>query len=231
MENSLIKLLNKFDILLSKDKIEKLEILKKETISANEFVNLTSISETEFDLKMIIDCLIFINEMPKEEFSIIDVGSGAGFPGLVVAICLDNAHVTCLEATNKKCQHISKMIKLLNLNNVTVVNKRAEDFVIDKREAYDFAIARGLKSLNILVELLAGFVKTNGDIIALKSLNYLNEINECQNAFKKLNLKLSNVLKYDLDVDSFRAVLFIKKFKKTSNKYPRQYKDILKKPL
>lgn len=232
MENNLKNILNLHDIHLSDEQIEKLILLKKETLSANKLFNITSIEdEYEFNIKMILDCLIFKDIFNKETFSIVDVGSGGGFPGLVLAIVFPHANVLCLDATRKKCIHIANMANKLQLSNVSVVCQRVEDFAINNREKFDYAIARALKSINILVELLTPLVKVDGNVIMMKSINYENELDLAKNGIKKLNLKLENVYKYDLDNNNFRSVLLFKKTKETLKKYPRRYDVIIKTPL
>ena len=232
MENNLKNILDLHNIHLSDEQIEKLILLKKETLAANKLFNITSIEDDyEFDIKMILDCLIFKDIFKKESFSLVDVGSGGGFPGLVLAIVFPHANILCLDATRKKCKHIVNMANKLQLSNVDVVCQRVEDFAINNREKYDFAIARALKSINILVELLTPLVKVDGSVIMMKSINYENELALAKNGIKKLYLKLDNIYKYDLDDNNFRSVLLFKKTKETLKKYPRRYDVIIKTPL
>ncbi len=224
-------LLESHNIFLSDEQINKLLILKEETLLANKSFNLTSISSEEFAIKMILDCLIFINSFKDENLSLIDVGSGAGFPGLVLAICLPNYKITCLDSTKKKCNHILYMINKLGLDNVEVVNARVETYAKSHFEKFDIAIARALKSLNILVELLTPLIKVNGQVIAMKSINFENELKDAKNGIKKLFLKLENIETYNLDDNSKRAILYFNKLKSTPKKYPRLYDQIIKRPL
>lgn len=214
--------------------VQKLNILTKLTLSANEKFNLTAIKTVEdFLEKMIFDSSLGIKD--RDELSdkkILDFGSGAGFPGLVISILFPDARVFLLEATTKKTNHLLGVVKKLDLKNVTVVNARGEEYVTNQREAFDIVIARAVAPLNILIELCAPFVKIGGHFIAMKGKGGIEEFENSIMAMEALGLRLEKIADEQLPfLHEERLNLVFNKNKKTPEKYPRQYSQILAKPL
>lgn len=214
--------------------IQKLDVLTKLTLSANEKFNLTAIDTFEdFIEKMIFDSSLGMKD--REDLTgkkILDFGSGAGFPGLVISILFPKAHVFLLEATTKKTNHLLEVAEKLDLKNVTVVNARGEQYVIDQRESFDIVIARAVAPLNILIELCAPFVKMNGHLIAMKGKSGIDEFEKSISAMNKLGLRLEKIADEQLPfLHEERLNLIFIKNNKTPEKYPRQYAQILSKPL
>lgn len=214
--------------------ILKLDILTKLTLYANEKFNLTAIKTVEdFLEKMIFDSSLGMKD--RDELSnkkILDFGSGAGFPGLVIAILFPASKVFLLEATTKKANHLLDVVKKLDLKNVTVVNARGEEYIAKQREAFDIVIARAVAPLNILIELCAPFVKIDGHFIAMKGKGGIEEFENSISAMEILGLRLEKIADEQLPfLQEERLNLVFNKNKKTPEKYPRQYSQILAKPL
>ena len=138
-------------------------------VEKNKVMNLTGITEeNEVYEKHFYDSLLFSFKLDFNKKTLIDVGTGAGFPGLVLAICYPNLKVTSLEPLAKRCNFLSEVVDELKLENVEIINKRAEDLAKTHKEFYDYATARAVARLNILLELSIPLVKVNGSFIALK---------------------------------------------------------------
>ena len=211
---------------------DKLEKLMNLTLAANEKFNLTAIKdEDSFRELMIYDSLLPLKYFDFSNKTVIDVGTGAGFPGLPLAIC-SSGNFTLLDSTNKKIKHICSVIDELSIKNVKPVTARIEEFDNDNRESFDFAIARAVAPLNILVELVLPLLKIGGSFIAMKGAIGLEEIELANNAIKKLGGELG-IVKTDYLPESKekRILIEIKKIKATNKKYPRQYGEIKNKPL
>jgi len=211
---------------------EKLEALMDSTLKTNEKFNLTAIKEEEFFRElMIYDSLLPIKYFDFKDKKVVDVGTGAGFPGLPLAICTKGQY-TLIDSTQKKIDYINDYIKKNKFKNVTAISGRAEDIVKNKRDMFDFAIARAVASLNVLLELTVPFLKVGGSFIALKGSSYEKEIFEARMAIKGLNVEITNVYVETLPLTKeVRSIIEFKKIKPTSKKYPRIYKDIKEKPL
>lgn len=213
---------------LSKETQQKFELYFSMIVEWNEKFNLTAILEqNEVFVKHFIDSLMSEKYVNFANKTLLDVGSGAGFPGIPLAINHPDLSVTLLEANGKKICFLKEVIKKLNLTNVKIIQGRSEEFV----GQYDFVTARAVKQLNILLEISSHLVKVGGLFLAYKG-NANNEINESKKALNKLNLEIVGDYKYELP-SSFdnRELIVIRKFDKTPTKYPRSYSDIVKKPL
>ena len=215
---------------LQKEQLDKYLFLLQET---NKVMNLTAITEEhEVYEKHYYDCLLASFNLDFNNKSLVDVGTGAGFPGLVYAICYPNLNVTLVEPLTKRCNFLNKVTDELNLTNVQIINQRSEDFVKTARGKYDFATARAVAKLNILLEIITPLLKINGIFIALKGRQGEDELIEASNAIKLLNLKVIDVKKTKLlTVEDERVNIYIKLEKMISTKYPRAYSQIKKKPL
>lgn len=231
----IIEDLKKLDYLkLSDEQLDKLNKYMEITLKENEHVNLTRNDTVDsFITKNILDSLLVVKNFDLNKKTILDIGSGAGLPGIPLAIYYPKAKFVLLEPTFKRASFLAMVSDLLELNNVKVVAKRAEDYVKENNyETFDFVVSRAVSKLNILIELSVPFLKVGGELIAYKGLNYLEEIEESKNALKILNSTI-NVVKEDiLDfLNETRYSVSVKKNKITNHKYPRLYKDIKKRPL
>lgn len=202
-------------------------------VEKNKVMNLTGITEeNEVYEKHFYDSLLFSFDIDFSGKTLIDVGTGAGFPGLVLAICYPNLKVTLLEPLNKRCVFLSEVVTALSLQNVEIVNQRSEDYSKNNREKFDYATARAVARLNILLELVMPLVKVNGTFIALKGRLGYEEVDESKKALELLDCKVNKVqdVKLLTDDDS-RQNIYVLKLKKTNIKYPRNYSQIKNKPL
>ena len=224
--------LKKINIELDDKKIAKLNEYYKILVEENSKYNLTRITkEEEVYLKHFYDSLT-INKIEKiTNQSICDLGSGAGFPGLVLAICFPTTKLTLIEASSKKCHFLNIIKESLELENVNVINTRSEEYAKENREKFDIVTARAVAPLKHLLEYGIPLVKVNGHFIAMKANTENEEIN-INNYLKKLDIKESQRIIFNLPIeDSIRTIIKYKKIKETNKKYPRKYKEILKKDL
>ncbi len=224
-------LLLKAEISLEKEKLEKMLDFLELLYEKNKVMNLTAIREKNGMLeKHFIDSLLLTKVIKDEEKSFIDVGTGAGFPGLVLAIFYPEKNFLLVDSVRKKINFIDEVVEKLNLKNVQTSFKRAEELIKGKRETFDCALCRGVANLRIILEYMIPFIKVNGRFLPQK-LN-LNEIDESKNALSKLNSKIENIHKFNLpESGDKRIILEIKKNKKTDEKYPRKTGIPAKKPL
>ena len=227
-----IKELQKLNIELSSTQLEKLNIYCQELLSYNEHTNLTAINtEEEVYLKHFYDSLtLTICHDFSEVQSVIDIGTGAGFPGLVLKIVYPNINLTLLDSNNKKTKFLEYLTKKLEID-VEIINDRSEHFIENRREYYDIVTARAVKNLPVLTELCLPFVKINGYFLAMKG-DSREELEESKDAIQILGGSLEEVKKISLPIEhSTRTIIKIKKIEKTNNQYPRTYEKIIKKPL
>ena len=230
---TLIQTLSKYSVVADEKQANQLLDLMHLTLQANKVMNLTAITEEDDFLdKMIIDSAIVFKVGDIENKNVLDVGSGAGFPGLVLSILYPDAHITCLDSTKKKCLHIQKMIKQLELKNCEVVNARAEDYARSHRHFYDVVISRAVASLDVLCELCGAFVRIDGQFIAMKAIRADEELADAENAIKVMGLRLIKIEDTTLPLfKSKRYNIFFFKKKACLKKYPRLYKEIKARPL
>ena len=166
--NELLDSLNSLEIKCSNEQLNLLKTFMKVTLETNEKFNLTAITnEDEFVEKMIYDSALALYDLDLSEKSIIDVGTGAGFPGMVLKILEPNSKVTLLDSTAKKINHLLVFAKEQNID-VEGIATRAEDYARNNREKFDYATARAVSQLNILLELIIPMLKVGGSFIALK---------------------------------------------------------------
>ena len=197
----------------------------------NEKMNLTAITdEPEIVEKHFYDCLLPTDHDLLDDKLICDLGTGAGFPGMVWAIAYPKCVVTLVDATGKKCMFLNEVIKELNLTNAFVVNSRGED--LNMREHFDIVTARAVAPLNILLEVTVPLVKEKGLMIAMKGAKGKEELADAKKAIQKLYLKVIEINEQSLPNDEgVRYNIILKKEKKTEKRYPRSWAEIQKKPL
>ena len=184
------------------DRITNNESFKKYyefLVEENEKYNLTSITEKEeayikhFYDSIQLEKAININEVQ----TLCDVGSGAGFPSIPLKIVYPHLHITIIEPTLKRCNFLNQLVKLLNLQNVTIINDRAENMA-NLRETFDIVCARAVASMPVLLELCVPLVKINGRFISLKGSSFHEELIASKNAIKLLNVKVEKIYEYEL---------------------------------
>lgn len=225
------------DIDISLEQANKLYMYKEMLVEWNERINLTAITDDEeIIVKHIIDSLYvvkFINEGSK----IIDVGTGAGLPGIIIAIYFEGkVEITLFDALNKRILFLQDVINKLDLKNIIALHGRAEETAKDSnyREKYDIVLSRAVARLNVLMELTAPFTKINGKCMYLKAEKAEEEMTEVKRAVSELNLKYNDRHDYTLKLNLEEMNRTILEYIKTENikeKYPRQFAKIKKMPL
>ena len=230
-----IEELKKINIVLTDDQLEKFKKYADFLLEYNKTTNLTAIRDIEgVYLKHFYDSLLVFNndiiDYSKVN-NLIDVGTGAGFPGIVIKIIQPHINVTLLDSNNKKTTFLKELVKVLDLDNVTVVNDRAENFVNENRQKFDISIARAVSELRVIAELCLPLTKINGYFVALKG-NYVPEIKQASIAIEKLNSEIVSIQERQLPIEnSYRSIIYIRKNKKIDDIYPRRYEQIIKKAL
>lgn len=222
----------KLNININKDIEDKLNLYFNTLIETNKVMNLTNITDKdEVYNKHFLDSLYLTKALSKDKYSLCDVGSGAGFPALPLAITNENASITIIDSLNKRINFLNNTISLLNINNIRAYHLRAED-AKEFRESFDYVTARAVARLNILLELCMPLVKVGGSFIAMKSVLASEELEESKNAIAKLGGKIKEVINYELPDDAgTRTLIVIEKIKNTPNIYPRIFKKIKENPL
>lgn len=224
------------NIEINEETIQKLSIYKDLLLEWNEKMNLTAITdEYEIIVKHFVDCLE-CSKAIKDEKKIIDVGTGAGFPGMVLAIYYPDVEFTLLDGLNKRLIFLQEVVDKLGLTNVKIVHGRAEEVVRIENlfNYYDASVSRAVANLPVLLEYVSPYVKVGGYSIVMKGDSVEEEIKLAQNALKTLNLKVDEKINYSYTVNNEeynRSILKIKKTNDTPQKYPRNYGQIKKKPL
>lgn len=231
--NDFIENLKKININITDYQLKQLEKYYELLIEYNEKMNLTGITEKEqvylkhFYDSLTINKIIDLNTVEN----LCDVGTGAGFPGLVIKILFPKINVTLVDSLNKRIEFLNVVIKELNLVGIDTLHERIENFGRIQREKYDVVTARAVASLNILLEYCLPLVKCGKYFIPLKA-NISREILEIEHAKKELNCELVDKLEFLLPYEnSNRTILKFKKLSNTNKKYPRPYSQIKKNPL
>ena len=237
--------LNKFKELMNKNlkelKIELSDLQLEQfykymniLVEWNKFMNLTGITEpTEVITKHFIDSLTVLDKIDKNA-SVIDVGTGAGFPGIPIKIAFPETKVVLLDSLNKRIKFLNAVIEKLELKDIETIHGRAEEYGRNKnhREKYDIAIARAVAPLNILLEYLMPFAKANGKCLCMKGSSSEEEIENSKNAIKVLEGELIKTEEFCIpNTDIKRRIIQVNKIKETSNKYPRKAGTPSKEPL
>ena len=218
------------------DKYNKFITYKNLLQEWNEKINLTAITEYEEVIKKhFIDCIkAFSENQFKEAKTLIDVGTGAGFPGLPIAIMKEDLNITLLDSLNKRVNFLNIVKNSLNLTNVTTIHSRAEDGARNKelREKFDIATSRAVANMAVLSEFCLPYVKVGGYFIALKGPAITDELNDAKNAIGTLGGKLIEVIEVSVEgTDLKHNLVVIKKVKETPKTYPRKAGSITKKPI
>lgn len=227
-----IKEVENLGIEITDKKLNQLEKYYELLIEYNKVMNLTGITEKdEVYLKHFYDSLTISKIIDlNNENSLCDLGSGAGFPGIVIKIFYPNLNIVLVDSLNKRINFLNIVIKELGLENITAIHSRIEEYTVDNKEKFDVVTARAVAPLNILLELGINLVKAGKYFIAMKG-NIENEP-DYSNAIKKLDCSLGNIVKFKLPIEeSNRSLIKIRKEKSTSKLFPRKYSEIKKKPL
>ena len=227
---SLSSLLETSKIELNAEQISQLERYGDLLIEWNEKFNLTAITEKEeIYVKHFLDCLILTNYQLSGKLA--DVGTGAGFPAIVLKIACPQLSITMLEPNNKKISFLNEVIRQLDLKDIVAVNQRSEDYAREHYEEFDFVTSRAVASLNILSELCLPLLKVHGHFLAMKGPRGQEELEQAAKGIARLSGVVLNVDSYQLADQQQRLVIDLTKDQPTSRKYPRNYSQIKKKPL
>lgn len=213
----------KLGIILTKEKLDQLEKFYNLLTDWNSKMNLTRITEKEdVYLKHFYDSLTLVKVIDlTKNLTLCDVGSGAGFPGIVLKIVFPNLKITLIDSLQKRVNYLNEIIKELNLKEIEAIHTRAEDYAKNHREEYDIVTARAVANLKNLSEICIPIVKENGYFISMKG-NVEEELIEANPMIETLSSKIEQIEEFFLPIEnSSRALIKIKKIKKTSIKYPR----------
>ena len=199
-------------------------------VEQNKVMNLTAITEPEAVAKLhLLDCLTVLKTADLAGKKLIDVGCGAGFPGVPLKIACPELELTLLDSLGKRMNWLEATLPGLGVE-AACVTARAEEAITDRRESYDFATSRAVARLNILLELTAPYVKVGGAVLAMKGAAGKEELAECKNAIRQLGLKLESVNTFPMD-GTEHMVIVLRKVAPTPAKYPRRYAKIKASPL
>ena len=201
--------------------LEKFNIYYDLLIEWNNKFNLTSITDKkDVEIKHFIDSITSFNYIESNSY-ICDIGAGAGFPSIPLAIIKPDCKFILIDSLNKRINFLQEIIDKLGLNNCKCIHTRVEDFAIKNRNSFDYTIARAVAPTNILLEYTIPLLKINGKLIAYKGSNIEEELSQAQNAFKILNCLITNKINLQLPNGDFRCLLEVQKLNNNSNKYPR----------
>lgn len=209
---------------------QKLCDFARAVVKQNEVMNLTAITEDDQVAKLhLLDSLTVAAAADLKGKALIDVGCGAGFPGVPLAIACPDTWVTLLDSLGKRMKWLEEILPRLGVS-ARCITARAEEAAGEYRESFDYATSRAVARLNILLELTAPYVKVGGAVLAMKGSAAREELAECAGAIKKLGLKLEDVKEYPIDGAS-HAVIVLRKVSSTPKQYPRRYAKIKQSPL
>lgn len=230
MKQTLLEGLPGLGLSVPEDRVDLLCAFCEAVLKQNEVMNLTAITDPAQAAKLhLLDSLTVLTAVDLKGKRIIDVGCGAGFPGVPLAAACPEAEVTLLDSLGKRVHWLEETLPGLGIR-AKCVTARAEEYAADHREQFDFAVSRAVARLNILLELTAPYVRVGGSVIAMKGAAAKEELAECSNAIRRLGLKLQEVREFTLDGQSHSLIL-LKKVSSTPAQYPRRYAKIKQSPL
>ena len=225
-----IKLFEKYNLNLTEEKLNKLNIFYSELIFYNNSFNLTAITEeNEVFIKHFLDS-IFPEFLIEKNSSVIDIGAGAGFPSLPLKIYRPDLNVTMIDSLNKRVNFLNDVIKKLELENISAFHARVEDFAKTSRESFDYAVVRAVAKIPTLIEYAFPLLKVGGRLLCYKGGDVEEELKQSENALKILGGVVERVEKFNLEGNS-RTIVLIKKLEHTPSKYPRSKNLPKLKPL
>ena len=230
--NDLIEKANSIGVEISQKQAEQFYKYMELLLEWNEKMNLTAITDPEeVILKHFIDSLTIIPYL-KEADTVLDIGTGAGFPGIPLKILEENEKFTLLDSLNKRIIFLQTVITELELKNIQAIHGRAEEFVSKRREVYDVVTSRAVARLNVLLEYMLPFVKVGGRCICMKSFEIVEELKEAKKAIEILGGEIEKIDEITLpNTDIKRKIVVIKKVKNTPSKYPRKAGTPAKEPI
>lgn len=230
MKKTLLEELPSLGLELPEERVDKLCAFGQAVVEQNEVMNLTAITQPEAVARLhLLDSLTVLTQVDLRGKTLIDVGCGAGFPGVPLAIACPQGKVTLLDSLGKRMRWLEQTLPQLGVS-AQCLTARAEEAVAQRRESFDFATSRAVARLNILLELTAPYVKVGGAVVALKGAAAEEELRECGSAMKKLGLKLEKTARFPIDGQDHH-VLVLRKVAPTPPGYPRRYAKIKQNPL
>ena len=230
MKKTLLEGLPGLNLTLPEDRVDTLCAFARAMVRQNEVMNLTGITEDTAVARLhLLDSLTVLACQDLKGKRLIDVGCGAGFPGVPLAIACPEAEITLLDSLGKRMKWLESVLPELGIR-AQCVTARAEEAVATCRERYDFATSRAVARLNILLELTAPYVRVGGAVLAMKGTLAQEELEEAAGAIKKLGLKLEEVRQFPID-DTNHAVIVLRKVAPTPKQYPRRFSKIKQNPL
>ena len=204
-------------------------------LEKNQVMNLTAITEPDKVAQLhMLDCAALLNCADFEDKTLIDVGTGAGFPGLPLKILVPSLQVTLLDSLNKRVDWLNEVAQSLSLSNLSAIHARAEEQALVKgyRDAFDFATARAVAELRLLCELCLPYVKVGGCFLAMKSTDSRQELDDAQHCIKLLGGRVEEIVDYTIpQTEIVHRVIKIRKVAPTLTGYPRRWAKIQKQPL
>ncbi len=230
MKETLLSALPGIGLELPEETVDRLCAFGEAMVKQNEVMNLTAITEPAAVAKLhLLDSLTVLKCADLKGKSLIDVGCGAGFPGVPTAIACPDAHVTLLDSLGKRMNWLESVLPQLGVS-ARCITARAEEAAADHREAFDFATSRAVARLNILLELTAPYVRIGGAVLALKGSAAREELAEAKNAVKKLGLQVEEIKDFSID-GANHSVIILRKVAHTPPQFPRRYAKIKQAPL
>lgn len=231
-KNEFIEELRKLNIEITQLQLAQLDKYYELLIEWNKKINLTRITEKEeVYLKHFYDSITLIKAIDlTKNLEVCDIGTGAGFPGIVLKIIFPNLKLTLVDSLNKRIEFLKIVIKELNLKQIEVIHQRAEEYSKENKNKYDLVTARAVSKLNIISEICIPAVKINGYFIAMKA--QIEEETKDTTFLNKLNSQITDIVSFVLPYEnSIRNLIVIKKLNNTNNIYPRKFDKIKKNPL
>jgi len=218
---------------LDETKAKPLETFARAVLEKNKVMNLTAITDdADFARLHLLDSAALLNVADFRGKRVVDVGTGAGFPGVPLRILCPDVRMTLLDSTGKRIDFLRETCDQLGLTGVDCVHERAEEFAAEQRERFDLAVSRAVAALPVLCELCLPLVKVGGQFLAMKSARSDEELEGAMDAITTLGGRLADVVDYAIPgSDVTHRVIVIDKTDKTPKQYPRQYGQIKKKPL
>lgn len=230
MQNALSRGLRQLDLSLDRATQEKLCAFGQAVIAQNEVMNLTAIKEPEqVAILHLADCVSLLKVADLEGKRLIDVGCGAGFPGVPLKIACPELDLTLLDSLGKRMHWLEEVLPTLGVEASYIIG-RAEEALEGRREQYDFATSRAVARLNILLELTAPYVKVGGKVLAMKGAAAQEELADAKGAIKKLGLSFEGMHTFPLEGTAHNVLVF-RKVSPTPSAYPRRYAKIKQMPL
>ena len=230
MKETLLAELGSLPLDLPEERVDKLCDFGRAMVKQNEVMNLTAITEPAAVAKLhLLDSLTLLAVADLKGKTIIDVGCGAGFPGVPTAIACPEAKVTLLDSLAKRMNWLETILPELGIST-RCITARAEEAIGEHREKFDFATSRAVARLNILLELTAPYVRMGGAVLALKGSAAREELEEAKGAVKKLGLKVEEIRDFSID-GATHSVIVLRKVAHTPPQYPRRYAKIKQSPL